>query len=186
MLLPKLAIENHQFTNVFIILLVIIGMVSFITMPRSEDPQVSPAGSSIIVILPGANPSDIEELIVDPIEEAINELEDIKDIKSIARDGLAYIAIEFLSGSDPNDKYSDVVQKVNRTRNQLPNEIASIDINKWTITDVQILQFPNQNLVALSIDQLLGCRILFREDLSLPQLLLLLFLLIQPLILILY
>jgi multidrug efflux pump subunit AcrB len=79
-------------------------------------------------------------LIVDPIEEAINELEDIKDIKSIARDGLAYIAIEFLSGSDPNDKYSDVVQKVNRTRNQLPNEIASIDINKWTITDVQILQ----------------------------------------------
>ena len=96
MLLPKLAIENHQFTNVFIILLVIFGMVSFITMPRSEDPQVSPAGSSIIVILPGANPSDIEELIVDPIEEAINELEDIKDIKSIARDGLAYIAIEFL------------------------------------------------------------------------------------------
>ena len=140
MILPKLVIENHQFTNILIILLIMFGVVSFITMPRSEDPQVTPAGSNVIVILPGANPSDIEELIVDPIEEVINELEDIKDIKSIASDGLAVIRVEFLSGSDPDDKYSDVVHKVNSIRNQLPEEIVSIDINKWTITDVQILQ----------------------------------------------
>ena len=83
MRLPKLAIENHQFTNVIIVLLVLFGLVSFITMPRSEDPQVSPAGSSVIVIYPGANPTDVEELIVEPIEESIHELEDIKDINGL-------------------------------------------------------------------------------------------------------
>ena len=54
MRLPKIAIENHQFTIVFILLLVIAGIASFFTMPRSEDPAVSPAGSSIVVVFPGA------------------------------------------------------------------------------------------------------------------------------------
>jgi multidrug efflux pump subunit AcrB len=82
----------------------------------------------------------MEELIVDPIEEVINELEDIKDIKSNAKDGLAIIQTEFLSGSDPDDKYSDVVQKVNSIRSDLPENIVSLEIVKWTISDVQMLQ----------------------------------------------
>jgi len=140
MRLPRLALDNHQFTSVLIILLVIFGLVSFLTMPRSEDPLVSPAGSSIIVIYPGATPADMEELIVDPIEEVINELDDIKKMTSTAKDGLALIGVEFITGSDPDDKYSDVVQKVNSIRNTFPADILSLEINKWTISDVQILQ----------------------------------------------
>jgi len=149
MRLPKLAIENHQFTNVIIILLVLFGLVSFMTMPRSEDPQVSPAGSSVIVIYPGANPTDVEELIVEPLEEAINELEDIKDIKSYAQDGLALIETEFISGTDPDDKYSDVVQKVNRVRNELPDGIIDFNIIKWSISEVQVMQIA---LLSDSVD----------------------------------
>ncbi len=140
MKLPKYAIENHQFTIVAVALLVLTGIVSFFTMPRSEDPQVSPAGTSVIVVFPGANPVDLEELVVDPIEEVINELEDIKEIKTTAEDGLAVIAVEFLSGSDPDDKYSDVVQKVNSVRNELPTEVARLELVKWSISDVNILQ----------------------------------------------
>ena len=69
MRLPSLAIDHHQFSSVIILLLVLSGVVSFLTMPRSEDPQVQPAGTTIAVIYPGANPSDMEELVVDPIEE---------------------------------------------------------------------------------------------------------------------
>ncbi len=109
-------------------------------MPRYEDPQVSPAATSVLVIYPGATPNDVEEMVINPIEEALNELEDIKTIKSYARDGFANISIEFLAGSDPNEKYSDVTQKVNSIRNKLPNEILDIDLVKWTIADVKILQ----------------------------------------------
>jgi multidrug efflux pump subunit AcrB len=140
MRLPILAIENHQFTIILVVLLVLFGIVSFITMPRSEDPQVSPAGSTVIVIYPGATPEDMEDLVLEPVEEVINELEDIKDIKSTAKDGLAVIAIEFLSGSNPDDKYSDVVQKVNSIRSKLPENITDLEIEKWSISDVQILQ----------------------------------------------
>ena len=137
---PKFAIENHQFSIVIILLLSLMGLVSFLTMPRSEDPQVSPAGTSVVVLMPGATPTDLEELVVDPIEEVINELEDIKDINTKAEDGLVVIQIEFLSGSDPDDKYSEVVQKVNSIRNNLPEEIYSLDMVKWTMTDVRVFQ----------------------------------------------
>ncbi len=140
MRLPRLAIENHQFTLIIIATLIITGVVSFFTMPRSEDPQVSPAGSSVYVVYPGANPVDMEELVVDPIEESINELEDIKDLNASAEDGLAVISVEFESGSDPDKKYSDVVQKVNSIREKLPADILSLESIKWSVSDVNIIQ----------------------------------------------
>ena len=82
--LPKFAIENHQFSTIIVAVLLLLGIVSFFTMPRSEDPQISPAGTTIFVVYPGANPADVEKLIIKPIEEVLNELEDIKEIKSFA------------------------------------------------------------------------------------------------------
>lgn len=140
MKLPKFAIENHQFTLVMMALLVLFGLVSFLTMPRSEDPQVQPAGNTIIVIYPGATPNDIEQLIVDPVEEVLNELDDVKVLESSAEDGFAHISVEFQSGSDGDEKYSDVVQKINSIQTQLPENILSMEIIKWTISGVSIFQ----------------------------------------------
>ncbi len=138
--LPKFAIDNHQFSTIIIVILVLMGVVSFATMPRSEDPQISPAGTTIFVVYPGANPKDVEELVTKPIEDVLNELENIKEIKSNSRSGFAIISIEFLAGSDGDEKYSDVVQKVNSIRHNLPEEVYSLDMLKWTINDVKILQ----------------------------------------------
>jgi multidrug efflux pump subunit AcrB len=139
MKIPKMAIENHQFTLVMICLLVLAGIVSLFTMPRSEDPPVSPAGSSVIAVYPGANPADIEQLIVEPIESALNALDDIRYLTSTSADHIGIVAIEFTGDSDPDEKYGDVVQKVNSIRSQLPENI-SLDILKWSITNVAIYQ----------------------------------------------
>jgi multidrug efflux pump subunit AcrB len=140
MKLPKLAIQNYQFTLIVILILVLTGIVSFITMPRSEDPQISGPGTSVFVIYPGANPVDVERLITDPIEETVNELDDIKEIRSFMRDGLSVTHIEFLADVDMDKKYADVVQKVNSIRNELPDDIMSLKFHKWEISDVNILQ----------------------------------------------
>ncbi|MFC1799337.1 efflux RND transporter permease subunit, partial [Candidatus Eisenbacteria bacterium] len=140
MRLPRLAIENHQFTTIIVALLVLSGVVSFMTMPRSEDPQVSPPGATVVIVYPGATPEDVEELIVDPVEKAINELEDIKELNGWAADNLAIVDVEFLGGSDPDEKYSDVVQKVNSIRSNLPDGISRFEITKWSVNEVSILQ----------------------------------------------
>ena len=78
--------------------------------------------------------------MIDPIEEAINELDEIKDIVSVARDGYAVVQTEFEAGVNMDDKYSEIVQKVNGIRDDLPDEIADLDIQRWRVTDVCILQ----------------------------------------------
>jgi multidrug efflux pump subunit AcrB len=148
MKLPKLAIENHQFTVMMVLLLLLMGLVSFFTMPRTEDPAISPPGSNVVVVYPGASPEDLERMVVDPIEEAINELEDIKKFNTTIENGLAVISVEFNANTDADDKYSDVLQKVNRVRNKLPKDILQLDIIKWSISDVVVVQ------LALSSDSL--------------------------------
>ena len=138
--LPKIAIQNHQFTIVIVLLIVLVGVVPFLTMPRSEDPQNEMPGTAISIIYPGATPEDIEKLVIDPVEEALNELEDVKKITSRAADSQAFIAIEFTSDSDPEDKYRKVIEKMNSVESELPEEIYSIEKTKFTVMDVSILQ----------------------------------------------
>jgi len=140
MQLPKLAIENYQFTIVIFLLLLIMGIYSFLTMPRTEDPPLQLPGASIIVVYPGANPTDIEELIVTPIEEALNELDDIKKIETTIQYGITHVAIEFNFGTDANDKYEEVLQQLNSVKNELPDDIYQMEILRWRSSDVSIMQ----------------------------------------------
>lgn len=140
MKLPKISIRNHQFTIIVVVLLVMSGIMSVINMPKSEDPAVGKPGATVIVLYPGATPADIEQLIVEPVEEVLNELDDIKKIDSKCQDGLGTVAIEFLAGSDPDEKYSDVNEKINSIRASLPQEILSLETMKWSISDTNFLQ----------------------------------------------
>ncbi len=141
MKLPKLAIENYQFTLIVVILLALLGGVALLTMPRSEDPQVTQPKSNVIVIYPGTSPNDMEQLVIDPIEEALNELDDVKKIESFAANGVGVVETEFLFGEDPDDKHADVVQKINSIREELPDDILRIDFNRFSIADyVNIFQ----------------------------------------------
>lgn len=139
--ISKLSIDNHQFTIMAVILLVVFGIQSMIQMPKSEDPVASKPGASIFVIYPGATPTDIEQLIVDPIEDTLNELDDIKRIESTSNDGLAVLQIEFTPGSDPDEKFSDINEKVNTVRSKLPNDIYALETMKWSVTDTNFIQF---------------------------------------------
>ncbi|MCP5052776.1 MAG: efflux RND transporter permease subunit, partial [bacterium] len=140
MKLPKIAIDNYQFTIVVVALLVLSGVVSFINMPRSEDPAVSKPASNIIVIYPGAGPEDMEQLVAAPVEEAMNELADIEKIATECQDGLAVIQTEFDSASDADEKFSDVNEKINSIRDDLPEGILSIKTIKFTVEDTNFLQ----------------------------------------------
>lgn len=141
MKISKLAISYNRFTLTFFLLLVISGAVSFLTMPRAEDPPVAPNGVSVMVIYPGASPSDLEQLVVDPIEEKINELADIKRSGSNCRDSIATIGVEFHANVDMNETYSELVQNINSIRDRLPDDISSLEYIRWIMSDhVIILQ----------------------------------------------
>jgi len=140
MRLPKIAIDNYQFTLVMTVLLLLVGITSFLTMPRTEDPPMQLPGASIILVYPGGNPMDLEELIATPIEESLNELDDIKRMETTMRDGIVVTSIEFTFDTDPGEKFDEVVQQVNNIRNELPDELYSLEILEWSSSDVVIMQ----------------------------------------------
>lgn len=139
MKLPGLAIDNRSFTWMVFIFLTVIGVRSFVMMPRTENPEVTVPGASIIVLMPGSGPVDMETLVALPLEEAMNELEDVKRVITDIRDGLAVISVEFEFESDADEKYNDVVQQVNAIRSTLPDEIMQLDTWQWSLSDMSMM-----------------------------------------------
>ncbi|MEO1077328.1 MAG: efflux RND transporter permease subunit, partial [Bacteroidota bacterium] len=138
--LPKLAIENYQFTLVVVLLATLLGVQSFLSMPRSEDPQFDIATSRVIAVFPGANPEDVESLVVDPLEAALYELDDLKKLETTIQDGLAVVVAEFEAYADADETHDEVTQAVAQVRPTLPDGVAAVNIIQTSPTDATIFQ----------------------------------------------
>jgi multidrug efflux pump subunit AcrB len=140
MRLPKLAIQNHQFVWVIVIMALAVGLLSYLTMPRSEDPVMEIPNYSVVAVYPGTSPQDMEELVVDPLEEAINELDDLTEISTRIEDGLAVIQVEADYSVDADDKYDEILSAVNAITSELPDELLDLKVNQFSPFDVKIIQ----------------------------------------------
>ncbi|MEM8568041.1 MAG: efflux RND transporter permease subunit [Bacteroidota bacterium] len=107
MRLPSLAIRNSQFIYVMIGLALFLGLRSFFSMPKSEDPFLELPNYTLIVVYPGTSPEDMEDLVVDPIEEVIDDLDEITEIRTEITNGLAVLQIEAEFGIDYDEKYDE-------------------------------------------------------------------------------
>jgi len=140
MKITDFSVKNYQFTLIVFVMLIAIGVNSLLNMPRGEDPDFQAPTFSLVVVYPGTSPKDMEELVADPIEKRMNELDDIKRIVTRIDDGLAVIRVEFKYETDPDKKYQDVVREMDALRTKLPQDILNIDIQKFSPSDVNILQ----------------------------------------------
>jgi multidrug efflux pump subunit AcrB len=140
MKIVEFSVKNYQFTLIIFALLLALGLSSLFNMPRGEDPETEAPSYSIIVVYPGTSPADMEKIVVDPFEKKINELDDIKKVTSDIYDGLAVIRVDYKHDSDVETKYQEVVRETNVMRGELPQDIFSIDILRFSSTDVNILQ----------------------------------------------
>ncbi|MCB0667113.1 MAG: efflux RND transporter permease subunit [Saprospiraceae bacterium] len=133
-------VKNYQFTLIIFVALLLLGVNSLINMPRSEDPPFGAPIFSIVGVYPGTSPSDMEELVADPIEEELYQLEDIKKIETTIRDGLLVMLAEFNYGVNVENKHNDINREVNKLRNELPDGLIRLDVQRAASSDVAILQ----------------------------------------------
>jgi len=140
MKISEYAVKNYQFTLVIFLMVVALGISTLFNMPRAEDPEMAIPFFPVVVIYPGASPEDLEELVVDPLEKEISELEGIDVIKSFINDGVVILRVDFEFGVDVDDKYQELVREISAVRDKLPKDIYSIDVQKVSPSDVSILQ----------------------------------------------
>jgi multidrug efflux pump subunit AcrB len=140
MSLWEFSVRRWQFTLLLFGLLIAVGISTLMHIPRSEDPEFHAPFAIVVVSYPGADPVDVERLIVDPVEDAISELDNIKRMDSRSLDGVGIIQVEFQWDQDPDKKYDEVVREVNRIRADLPSGIAGLEVRRAGSGLVHILQ----------------------------------------------
>lgn len=140
MRLPQVAIQNRPFFLVITLLIVVLGVNSFLSIPKYEDPNIHIPYYTLTVLYPGAAPSDMEELIVDPVEEALNELENIKEISTTIYEGAASILIKGEPEVNIDDQYNRLASEINKIKTKLPDDIQALDFNKYSLLDVSFWQ----------------------------------------------
>ena len=140
MKIAEFSVKNSQFTFIVFCFVMALGLGAMFNMPRAEDPKFSPPGYNIVVVYPGAGPTEIENKITDKLEARLGALENIDRMRSLSFNGISVLTIEFKHGEDTDKKYEEVVREVNATRAELPQDIYRLQIQKFSSSDVSILQ----------------------------------------------
>lgn len=138
--LSEFSVKNWQFMLVMFVGVVALGLNSLFNMPRAEDPTFEAPTFIITVIYPGTDPKDMEELVVDPVEKRLNELKDVKNIRTTIDDGLAVFMLEYEFSVDNDEKKQEVAREVNSMRGILPTDIFDIRYFQFDPGLVNIVQ----------------------------------------------
>lgn len=119
-------LNNHVLANLTFGLVLVIGILSYLDMPRAKDPEINFNWVYISTFLPGASSTDVEKRITDPLEDTIRStIQDIRFISSTSRSGISNIIIRFnqLDERTFDKRLSDLRREVQNTYNdQLPDQ----------------------------------------------------------------
>ncbi len=120
MWLVDVSIRRPVFATMMIGSLVIMGMVSFRGLAVDLFPKIEFPYVSVQTTMPGAAPSSIETEVTDKIEEAVNSISGIRQLRSISADGLSQVNIEFEMEENADVKAQEVRDKISGILADLP------------------------------------------------------------------
>ncbi|WP_299346815.1 multidrug efflux RND transporter permease subunit [uncultured Pseudoxanthomonas sp.] len=117
-------IDRPIFAAVLSIVIFAAGLISIPLLPIGEYPEVVPPSVVVRTVYPGANPKVIAETVATPLEEAINGVEDMMYIKSVAgSDGVLSLTVTFKPGTDPDEAAVRVQNRVAQAQARLPEDV---------------------------------------------------------------
>ena len=131
MRISDFSIKNYQFTIVIFLLLSAIGLSAYKAIPRTEDPYFDISAFRINVIYPGADPSEMEQQVAKPLEDAIRGLDGLKEMFSSARDSGSVTFARFVAEVDVDAKFDEISREVARVRPTLPEGVRSVEIERF-------------------------------------------------------
>ncbi|EPQ3100419.1 multidrug efflux RND transporter permease subunit SdeB, partial [Serratia marcescens] len=117
-------IDRPIFAAVLSILIFVAGVIAIPLLPISEYPDVVPPSVQVRAEYPGANPKEIAETVATPLEEAINGVENMMYMKSVAgSDGVLVTTVTFRPGTDPDQAQVQVQNRVAHAEARLPEDV---------------------------------------------------------------
>ncbi len=123
MIINKAALHRQSTVLVLLVLIVLAGAYSYVTLPRESAPDITIPYIFVTTDYEGVAPEDMETLVTIPLERKIKGISDIEKISSISNDGISFIAIKFLPSVDIDDALQKVRDKVDQAKSDLPQDL---------------------------------------------------------------
>jgi len=118
--LPELCIRRPVLATVMSLMIVLLGAISFSRLSVREYPKIDTPVVSVRTVYKGASPQVTESQITQPIEDSISGIEGVRTVKSVSREEVSQITVEFVPERDVDSAANDVRDRVARVRALLP------------------------------------------------------------------
>ncbi len=129
--LASISVRRPVFASVLILTLTVIGAVAFTRLGLDRFPKVDFPTIVVMTQLPGAAPEEVETEITDKIEEAVNTISGIDELRSTSSEGLSTVIVAFLLEKDADIAAQEVRDRVNRVLPLLPKTIRQPTVEKF-------------------------------------------------------
>ncbi len=129
--LARFAIEKRVISAVSTILILVAGYFAYMSLPRFEDPEFVIRQAQIVTPYPGASAEEVAEEVTEVVENALQQLQGVDEVRSVSQPGLSTVTVEFTIASTPdypelNQKFQQMRAKILDAQSQLPpNALAS-------------------------------------------------------------
>jgi hydrophobe/amphiphile efflux-1 (HAE1) family protein len=160
----RIFVDRPILAAVFSILIFVAGLIALPNLPISEYPEVVPPSVQVTAIYPGANPKTIAETVAAPLEEAINGVERMIYMKSVAAsDGSLNLTVTFAQGTDIDLAAMQVQNRVAQASPRLPEAVRQLGVttakSSPNITMVVHLTSPDHRYDALYLSNFANLRV---------------------------
>lgn len=139
MALTDLCIKRPVATSMVYLMLIVIGIVSFTNLPVDLLPEIEFTQLTIRVQYPNVGPEEIEQIITDPIENAISGLPNLERVVSQSEEGSSRVRLEFARGTNIDEAANDVRAALDRLRADLPVEADAPEILKLDLDRIEVV-----------------------------------------------
>lgn len=122
---------NHIAANLLLILIVLAGLSAVLTMPQKSFPDIDVPIISVSIPYLGAAPEEVEQGVCIRVEEELDGVEGVKEIRSVANESLCSVTVELFEDADESRALDDVKNRIDAL-DTLPEETEQPIINLAT------------------------------------------------------
>ncbi len=137
--LASISVKRPVFASVLILSLTVVGAFAFTRLGLDRFPKVDFPTVVVTTRLPGAAPEEVETEITDKIEEAVNTISAIDELRSNSSEGVSQVIISFLLEKDADIAAQEVRDRVNRVLPLLPKTIDQPTVEKFDPDSAPVL-----------------------------------------------
>jgi len=137
----RFAVERRVTITMSVLGVLVLGWLSLSRLPLEFLPTFSSSSITVNAPYPSSSPEEVERLVVRPLEETLGTINGIETLSSSATPNGARVQIEFVEGSDMDLAAVEVRDRVERARDQLPDDLERTFIWRFQSSDIPVLRF---------------------------------------------